>query len=220
MRARVAGTVLLLLPFLAFAQGIRLPVFFLRYEGGVGSEELEPEEAEDEQLEPSSQRHAVVLRIKEEWSDSLLTNLYTAVSRKEYFHQSGSYTYFYLNPELVWDVTDRLQWSHRPALQVDRLRRPAGPHQPSGQDRAGLQGGRRAEGRPLLRGDLRPVPGRTEGPGDLRRGPGAGVAPRRRLAPCRPLPRHRAGSPSDPRASWPDRFNQEFGVNLSWDPNR
>jgi len=65
-------------------------VFFLRYDGGAGSEEIEPEDIEEEQLEPSSQRHKLTLRIKEEWSDSLTTNLYTAVARKEYFLQSGS----------------------------------------------------------------------------------------------------------------------------------
>jgi hypothetical protein len=113
MNARVAviGFIALLLPLLAPAQDMKLPVFFLRYDGGVGSEEIEPEEIEEEQLEPSSQRHKVTLRIKEEWSDVLTTNLYTAVSRKEYFLQSGSYTYFYLNPDLAWDITDRIQWS-------------------------------------------------------------------------------------------------------------
>ncbi len=113
MRARVAVTVLLVLPLLSFAQDTRFPVFFLRYEGGLGSEELEPEDIEEEEvlLEPTSQRHKVVLRVKEQWTPSILTNLYTAVARKDYYQQSGSYTYFYLNPELVWDVTDRLQWS-------------------------------------------------------------------------------------------------------------
>lgn len=57
--------VLLLLPFLCPAQEIKLPVFFLRYDGGLGSEEIEP----------SSQRHKATLRIKEEWSDILATNL-------------------------------------------------------------------------------------------------------------------------------------------------
>ncbi len=113
MNARVAviGFIALLLPLLAPAQDMKFPVFFLRYDGGVGSEEIEPEEIEEEQLEPSSQRHKVTLRIKEEWSDSLTTNLYTAVSRKEYFLQTGSYTYFYLNPDFAWDITDRIQWS-------------------------------------------------------------------------------------------------------------
>jgi hypothetical protein len=97
-------------PLLCLAQDIKLPVFFLRYEGGAGSEEIEPEEGEPEEVEPSSQRHKVTLRIKEEWSDDFTTNFYTAVSRKEYFLQSGSYTYFFLNPEFAWDIGDRLRW--------------------------------------------------------------------------------------------------------------
>jgi len=103
--------VFVLLTILCQAQEIKLPVFFLRYDGGVGSEEMEPEEGEEEEVEPSSQRHKVTLRIKEQWNDSLATNLYTAVSRKDYFLQSGSYTYFYINPDFVWDITDRVRWS-------------------------------------------------------------------------------------------------------------
>lgn len=103
--------VFVLLSVLCSAQEIKLPVFFLRYDGGVGSEEIEPEESEEKEVEPSSQRHKITLRIKEQWSDSLTTNLYTAVSRKEYFLQSGSYTYFYINPDFVWDITDRVRWS-------------------------------------------------------------------------------------------------------------
>ena len=55
MNARVAviGVSLLLLPLLCLAQDMKLPVFFLRYDGGVGSEEIEPEDIEEEQLEPS-----------------------------------------------------------------------------------------------------------------------------------------------------------------------
>jgi len=103
-RVAIIGVSLILLPLLASAQDMKLPVFFLRYDGGVGSKEIE-----EEQLEPFSQRHKVTQRIKEQWSDALTTNLYTAVSRKEYFFQSGSY--FYLNPDFAWDITDRIQWS-------------------------------------------------------------------------------------------------------------
>ena len=102
--------VMILLPLLCPAQEIKLPVFFLYYDCGLGSEEITPEEAEEEQIEASSQRHKVTLRIKEEWSDELTTNLYTAVSRKEYFLQSGSYNYFYLNPDVAWEITDRIKW--------------------------------------------------------------------------------------------------------------
>ena len=74
----------------------------------MGSEAIELEEGEE--IEPSSQRHKVTFRIKEEWSDSFTTNLYSAVTRKEYYLQSGSYFYFYLNPNIAWDITDRIKW--------------------------------------------------------------------------------------------------------------
>jgi hypothetical protein len=112
MNARIGLIVVLLfVPLLCPAQDIKLPVFFLRYEGGVGLEEIEPEEIEEEQEEAFSQRHKVTLRIKEQWSDAFTTNLYTAVSRKEYSSRSGTYSYFYLNPDFAWDITDRIQWS-------------------------------------------------------------------------------------------------------------
>jgi len=219
MRTRVAGAVLLLLPLLAFAQGVRLPVFFLRYEGGLGSEEIEPEEAEDEQLEASSQRHKVVLRIKEQWSESLLTNLYTAVSRKEYFYQSGSYTYFYLNPELAWDITDSLQWStglRSKWLVFDDL-----------QDLTSLLA--RTELAFKARGGLKVVPF-LEGIFDLYEDEQkaqatyiGGLGLESRLAGAwRLAARYRgiARVPLGPESVVVERFNQEFGVNLSWDPNR
>ena len=106
----VIAALLLLLPLICPAQEMKLPVFFLYYDCGLGSEEIMPEEGEEEEIEASSQRHKVTLRIKEEWSDELTTNLYTAVSCKEYYHQSGSYSYFYLNPDVAWKITDRIKW--------------------------------------------------------------------------------------------------------------
>ncbi len=40
----VVAALLLLLPFICPVQEIKLPLFFLRYDGGLGSEEIEPEE--------------------------------------------------------------------------------------------------------------------------------------------------------------------------------
>jgi hypothetical protein len=99
-----------ILPLFCSAQEIQLPVFYLKYGGGLGSEEIEHEDEVGEEIEPSSQRHKVTFRIKEEWSDSLTTNLYSALTRKEYYLQSGSYLYFYLNPDIAWDITDRIKW--------------------------------------------------------------------------------------------------------------
>jgi hypothetical protein len=113
MNARTAliGLSLLLAPLAAVAQDMKLPVFFLRYDGGVGSEEIQPEDVEEEQLEATSHRHKVTLRVKQQCSDALLTDFYVAVARKQYLHDPGSYTWFYLNPDFAWDITDRVQWS-------------------------------------------------------------------------------------------------------------
>lgn len=94
----LVGTVMLL------AQEAKLPVFYLRYSGGVGSEELE----EDVGLEPASFRNSVSLRIKEEFSRDLVSNLTLFYSTKDYRDQAGDYTYFYLKPEVSYDLTDRL----------------------------------------------------------------------------------------------------------------
>jgi hypothetical protein len=87
------------------SQEAQLPVFTLRYEGGVGVEE-----DEEEALAPASSRNRVTLRIMEEWSAAVTTNLYSAVSRKEYLDGPGSYSYFYLNPELAWKVNGNVTW--------------------------------------------------------------------------------------------------------------
>ena len=99
--------VLLLPASLGSAQEIRLPVFFLRYDGGTQFEELEDEE------EPvlDYQRHKITFRIKEQWSGDFTTNLYTAVFSKLCDNPSEDYKYFYLNPNYVWDITNRLRWT-------------------------------------------------------------------------------------------------------------
>lgn len=83
----------------------KLPVFYLKYDAALGSEETEEEDVEE-----SSYRHTVSLRIKEEFSPRLTANLLTAFSRKEYLLQAGSYRYFYLNPYFTVDLTDAVRW--------------------------------------------------------------------------------------------------------------
>jgi hypothetical protein len=90
----------------AFCHDGKLPVVTLKYDGGYGSEEAE----EEEHIETSSHRHTVLLRIKEELSDDFTVNLYSAFSRKQYLQEKGSYLYFYLNPDILWYLTDRLRW--------------------------------------------------------------------------------------------------------------
>ncbi len=95
----------LLFGIISPALAIDIPVFFLKYDGGVGNEEVE-----DEEMAPTSYRHSVSLRIKEVWSSLLVTNLTTVVTRKQYLDQTGSYTSVNLLPDLSWTLTDSVKW--------------------------------------------------------------------------------------------------------------
>ena len=108
MRKRTVIVLIICLALTSFLHSdeIKWPVFFLKYDGGLGSEEIE----EQEEIEPSSYRHTVTFRIKEELGAALTANLYTAVSRKEYLLEKGSYTYTYLNPDIAWEITDTIKW--------------------------------------------------------------------------------------------------------------
>ena len=101
--------VFLLPAVLGPAQEIKWPVFFLRYEGGTQIEELEDEPEEESLFD--SQRHKLTFRVKEQWSDDFTTNLYSTVFFKLYNDPDDNYRYFYLNPNYVWDITERLRWS-------------------------------------------------------------------------------------------------------------
>ncbi len=226
MNARLAviGFSLFLLPLLASAQDLKLPVFFLRYDGGVGSEQIEPEDVEEEQLEPSSQRHKLTLRIKEEWSEQLVTNLYTAVARKLYYLQPGSYTWFYLNPDFAWDITDRLQWSTGFRSKWTVYDEPDSFGDPRDFTNLLLK----TELTLRLLRELKLVPF-VQGVFDLYENEensqqtyvaGLGVESRLR-GDWRLGGRYRGilRLPLGPDSTVSGRFNHEFGLNLSWDPN-
>ena len=104
--ALVCGALTILASLLA-AQEVKLPGFFLRYTGGFNHEEDE----EEADLRPDSVRHSVRLRIKEEWSSRLTSNLTFYYSTKEYLEEEldHDYWYVYLKPEVSFDATDRLR---------------------------------------------------------------------------------------------------------------
>ncbi len=104
-KAKVAG-LFLLAAALGAAQEAKLPVFYLKYTGGLGMEEPEYEDAAA--LEPSSVRSSVSLRVKEEISRSLVGNLTLYYSTKDYRDGAADYRYFYIKPEVSLDLTDRL----------------------------------------------------------------------------------------------------------------
>jgi hypothetical protein len=100
--------VFFLLAVLCSAQEIEWPVFFLRYDGGTKFEEADDEE----QSLLDYQRHKITFRIKEQWRDEFTTNLYTTFFLKLYDEPGDTdYWYFYLNPNFIWDITDRLRWT-------------------------------------------------------------------------------------------------------------
>ncbi len=91
---------------LAPGQPAKLPVFYLRYSAGVGFEELEEDDAG---LEPASARHSVSLRIKEQFSRATTGNLTLFGSTKDYQEEtSADYSYFYVKPDLSVDLSDRV----------------------------------------------------------------------------------------------------------------
>jgi len=99
--------VFLLLAVPGSAQEIKWPVFFLRYDGGTQFEQLN----EEDESPFDSQRHKITFRIKEQWNDQFTTNLYTAILFKLYEEPSDNYRYFYLNPNYIWDISDRVRWT-------------------------------------------------------------------------------------------------------------
>ena len=106
-KVALVSIVLVILASLLTAQEVKLPVFFLRYAGGFDHEENE----EDANLEPDSIKHSVRLRVKEEWSSRLTSNLTVYYSTKEYIDTTlnDDYWYVYLKPEVSFDATDRLR---------------------------------------------------------------------------------------------------------------
>ena len=82
----------------------QLPIFTLRYELAHGIRE----DVEEEQLLPSSIRHTVSLRIKEE-ADPAVFDLTLRYSSKDYFRATGDYEYFEAEHEQAWKVSDALK---------------------------------------------------------------------------------------------------------------
>ena len=208
-----------------WAQQIKLPEFFLYYQGGAGSEEIDSEEGEEGELEPYSQRHKVTLRIKEQWSDRLTTNLYSAVSRKLYLHESGSYTYFYLNPEYVWDVSDRLRWRSEFRYKHTWYDEPDVGGE--SKDLSSLLAETELTWKALdglkISPFVRGVFDLYENTEKVQQIYTAGLSLESRINPAVRLSgRYRAVArvPLGAESTVSDRFNNEFGLNLSWDPNR
>jgi hypothetical protein len=208
----------------AAAQDPALPVFFLRYDGGLGYEEIAAAEGEEEEIEPCSQRHRVTLRIKEEWSDSLVTNLTTAVSRKTYTHEKGSYTYFYLYPDLAWEISGAVKWTCGFRSKFTAYDEPDEDGHSKDVTALLAKTGftfKAAEGLKIMPAyqavfDLHEYAGYSRATQTFGLGISSAMDALRLSARYRGILRDALGE-----ASTVDlRFNNEFGLNLSWDPNR
>jgi hypothetical protein len=217
-----AGLLLLARP--GAGQEMKLPVFFLRYDGGLGYEEIVAEEGEEEEIEPYSQRHRVTLRVKEQWSENLVTNLTGAVSRKTYTREKGSYSYFYLYPDLAWTLTEDVQWTCGFRAKFTDYDEP---------DSDGLSRDltsllaktglvlRAADGLKIMPAyqaafDLNETAAYRQTTQTIGLGLSSVFNDLRLTARYRGILRDALG----PESTVEFRFNSEFGLNLSWDPNR
>ncbi len=200
----------------------KLPVFYLRYTGGVGFEEPDYEDAAA--LEPSSVRNSVSLRIKEELSRDLVGNLTLYYSTKEYKDGTADYSYFYLKPEMSVDLTDRVNLETELRSKWVSYEESASTTTPS--DYLELTGGVATTYEPV-RGTR--ITGLVRGGFDLYKDEAqsqqswaAGLRVLSRLdgvtlgASYRGTLYTALGAASTESAS----LTNEFGVSLTWDPNR
>jgi hypothetical protein len=81
-----------------------LPIFTVRYEVAGGASE----DPEDDSLDPSSLRNTMSLRMKEEAGPATL-GLGLTVSGKDYYQQSGDYSYIKLEHDASFRVSDPLK---------------------------------------------------------------------------------------------------------------
>jgi hypothetical protein len=220
---RICPWILILTAVLGSAQEIKWPVFFLRYEGGTEIEELEDEQ-EDESLF-DSQRHKLTFRVKEQWSNEFTTNLYTAVLLKLYDDSDDNYRYCYLNPNYVWDITDRLRWTSEFRSKWTRYNELDSEN--NSKDLTSLRV--KTELTYRLLEQLKIIPSFQslfdlyENSEKLQQVYTAGLRFESRINPqVRLNARYRAilRAPLGPGSTVAREDKHEFGVNLSWDPNR
>lgn len=227
---RISLSIIIFLLLTAFvsAQDIKRPVFFLRYDGGRGIEELMPEEVEEEdeaKLAIESQRHKFTFRIKEQWSDDLTTNLYSAASWKVSDDTSENYTYFYLNPNCIWDISDRLRW--RSEFRSKWTWDVEPEEVESAPDLTSLLAKTELTFKVLdqlkITPSLRGVFDLYQSSEKIQQTYTAGLRLESRINPQLRLSGRYRGilrAPLGTESTVNNRFNNEFGINLSWDPNK
>lgn len=213
--------VFLLLAVLGSAQEIKLPVFFLRYDGGAEFEELE----EEDESPFDSQRHKITFRIKEQWGDGFTTNLYTAVLFKLYDDPSNNYWYCYVNPNYIWDITDRLRWTSEFRSKWTLYNELDSDN--NSKDLTSLRAKTELTFKPLEQLKIIPsfqsVFDLYENPEKVQQIYTAGLRFESRINPqVRLTGRYRAimRASLGPESTVAGEDKHEFGLNLSWDPNK
>ena len=203
----------------AAAQEAKLPVFYLKYDGALGSEETE-----EEQIEQSSNRHTVSFRIKEEFSKRFTANLLSAYSRKEYLLQAGSYWYLYVNPYMKLDISDRIRWDN--AFRSKWILYDERDSKGNLKDYAGLLFNTKFTFKPIDQVKLIPsvkaVYDLHENQDKSKQTYTFAFAIDTRIETInlggkyKAIPRFPLGA----KSTIPFRFNHEFGASVTWDPNR
>jgi len=197
----------------------KLPVFTLKYDGALGSEETE-----EEDIEQSSNRHTVSLRIKEELSKRLTASVITAFSRKEYLLQSGSYSYTYVNPTVTLDVSEKLRWTS--GIRSKWIFYDEMDYEGNDKDFTSLRFDTSLIFRPIKELKLTPS---VRGEYDLHTNETKtkqtytlGFAIDARISSVTLGGRYRAITrlPLSPDSDVAFKLNNEFGAGLSWDPNK
>lgn len=217
----VVATFVLVLAALAQAQGTRLPVFYLRYTGGVGFEELDDD---DVGLEPSSVRHSVSLRIKEQFSRLLTGNLTLFYSTKDYAGSTADYSYFYLKPDLSVELSDRLTLDGQVRSKWVSYDEPA--LSPDSRDYLQVTGGIATTYEPV-RGTRITASANSgfdlcddEARSEQSYGMGLRVVSRLRNVTFGGSYRGTLYVPLGSASEQTTDLSSEFGVNLTWDPNK
>ncbi len=213
-----AAALLLLSCLPAWSLDWNLPVFTVRYEVAGGA----VEDPDDDSLEASSLRNTVSFRLKEE-SDLAALGLGLVLSGKDYYRQSGDYSYLKVEHDAVFRLSD--PWKLGYALAAKWMRYPEPDSLGMSKDALWLSAGattavRLAPGTGLEAG----VTGRfalTDDPADARQGYAASAALSTRVGEWLLGARYRGevrlalGSAS---LASPDLYHTA-SLSLRWDPN-
>jgi len=195
-----------------------LPVFTARYEVAGGASD----DPEDDTLDPSSLRNTMSLRMKEEAGPATL-GLGVAWSAKDYYRQSGDYSYLKVDHDATFRVSDL--WKLGYTLGVKRMEYPEPDSQGLSNDSLSLSAGATAAVRlakgTTLDGALGGRFGLTDNPSDALQAWTASVGVSTRMGEWLVAARYRgqARLPLGAASDYGRNLYQVASVSVQWDPN-